>query len=61
MKNAYEAIMENPRVFCSYGDTPAKALKRMAKLLENKEIKYFSASDVGYIADEDIHYVTIYV
>lgn len=61
MKNAYEAINENPRVFCAYGDTPAQALKRMSKLLESNDIKFFSAAHVGFIAEEHTHYITIYV
>lgn len=61
MKNAYEAIAENPRVFCAYGESPSQALRRMAKLLENKEIKFFSASHVGYVPEEQTYYINIYV
>jgi len=61
MKYAYEAIAENPRVFCSYGNTPSQALRRMAKILENKEIKFFSAAHVGYVEEESLHYINIYV
>jgi hypothetical protein len=34
--NAYIAFGERPYVVCSYGDTPGKALKKMAKLIDKK-------------------------
>jgi hypothetical protein len=58
---AYEAINEEPRVFCAYGKTPAKALTNMAKLLKKSEIFWMSASHVSYIEEEDLFYITIYV
>lgn len=61
MIDAYEAINEHPRVFCSYGNTPASALMKMALLLKKNNIKSFSSANVGYLLGEDVHYVTIYV
>lgn len=34
MKNAYVAHGENPVLLCSYGETPDKAIKSMAKLIK---------------------------
>ena len=33
----YLAINENPSVFCSFGETAAKAFSQMSKLLKEKE------------------------
>ena len=33
---AYIAFGERPYVVCSFGDTPGKALKKMAKLIDKK-------------------------
>jgi hypothetical protein len=33
---AYIAFGERPYIVCSYGDTPGKALKKMAKLIDKK-------------------------
>ena len=57
----YEAVNENPRVFCAYAKTPAKALERMATLLRENDIRWLSASSVNYIEDDKLFCVTIYV
>jgi len=36
INKAYVAFGERPYVVCSYGDTPGKALKKMAKLIDKK-------------------------
>ena len=61
MSIAYEAVNENPQVFCSYGTTPAKALKAMSKLLKEHNIQWWSAAVVGKIDEDDMYYMTIYI
>lgn len=58
---AYEAINDNPRVFCAYGKTPVKVLRNMAKLLKENEIEWMSASHVSYLEEEELFYMTLYV
>lgn len=57
---AYEAINENPRVFCSSGKTPQHALSEMAGLLHTNNITSWSAASVNF-DDEGTHYLTIYL
>jgi hypothetical protein len=61
MKIAYEATNDNPRVFVAYGNNPAEALKNMYKMLKRLNIDWWSASHVGYIEDENLFYINIYV
>lgn len=56
---SYEAVNEEPRVFCAYGPTPADALRAMAELLTKHKITTWSASSVNF--DRDTHYLTIYL
>ena len=59
-KIAYEAVNENPRVFVAFGETPAKALKGMAKVLKDNDIRWWSASHVDEMED-GMFYINIYV
>lgn len=61
----YAAINEDPLVFCSFGETAAKAFSQMSKLLKENEddYAYRSISAVSsYFSDEEkTHYVTVYI
>lgn len=48
---AYEAINEEARVFVAYGGSPAKCLKNMANLLDEKGIDFWVSSRVDYRDD----------
>ncbi len=62
MSIAYEAVNENPQVFCAYGRTPAKALRAMSKLLKEHNVDWWSAATVGKIDDEEnMYHMTIYI
>ena len=61
MTYAYEAINENPRVFCAYGKNPAQAFNKMSKLLKDHNINWLSAAHVGYSEEDNLYYITIYV
>ena len=49
LRNAYEAVNEDPRVFVAYGGTPAKCLKHMSTLLDESGVDFWVASRVDYI------------
>jgi hypothetical protein len=54
MKNAaYVASGETPVVLCSYGTTPAKAMKKMAKLVDKFMYKYDDAVVLGFNSHYD--------
>jgi hypothetical protein len=57
---SWEAVNENPRVFCSVGPTPADALYKMGYQLASEGIEYWTASSVHF-DDEGTCYLTIYV
>lgn len=57
--DSYEAVNENPRVFCSSGPTPVDALRAMSDILKSEGIKTWTASSVHF--DDELHYLTIYV
>lgn len=61
----YVAINENPLVFCSFGETAAKAFSQMSKLLKENEESYPygspSAVNTYYSEEEKTHYVTVYI
>lgn len=57
--DSYEAVNENPRVFCSSGPTPVDALRAMSDILKTEGIKTWTASSVHF--DDELHYLTIYV
>lgn len=57
---SYEAVNDNPRVFVAFGETPAKALKNMAKILKRNDIVWWNASSVDYIDDDELFYMTVY-
>lgn len=57
--DSYEAVNENPRVFCSSGPTPVDALRAMSDILKENKIKTWTASSVHF--DDELHYLTIYV
>jgi hypothetical protein len=61
MRTAYEAVNESCRVFVAYGDSPAKTLKHMARLLKKSKVDWWSASTVNYSEEENVFYITIYV
>jgi len=56
---SYEAVNENPRVFCSTGTSPAEALYNMADELAINNIEYWTASSTHF-DDEGNFYLTIY-
>jgi hypothetical protein len=58
--DSYVADAETPQVFCSFGKTPAAALRAMARLLEKEQIDTWSASAVAF-DKEGTHYLTIYL
>ena len=58
--DSYVAEAETPRVFCSFGPTPAAALTAMATLLKKEGIETWSASAVSF-DEEGTHYLTIYL
>ena len=61
----YLAINENPSVFCSFGETAAKAFSQMSKLLKEKEDDYahmpISAVNSYFDYEDNTHYVTVYI
>jgi hypothetical protein len=57
---SYEAVNEEPRVFCSSGPTPVDALRAMSDILAKNKIKTWTASSVHF-DDDGVHYFTIYV
>ena len=58
--HSYEAVNENPRVFCSTGKSPAEALYNMADELAINNIEFWSAASTNF-DDEGTCYLTIYV
>jgi hypothetical protein len=58
--DSYEAVNEQPRVFCSSGPSPVDALKAMSDILSKHGIKTWTASSVHF-DDDGVHYLTIYV
>jgi hypothetical protein len=58
--DSYEAVNENPRVFCSNGPTPVDALRAMSDILKENGVKTWTASSVHF-DDDRTHYLTIYV
>lgn len=58
--DSYEAVNEQPRVFCSSGPTPVDALRAMSDILKTEGIKTWTASSVHF-DDDGVHYLTIYV
>lgn len=58
--DSYEAVNENPRVFCSNGPTPVDALRAMSDILKENKVKTWTASSVHF-DDDGVHYLTIYV
>lgn len=58
--DSYEAVNEEPRVFCASGPTPVDALRAMSDVLSKNKIKTWTASSVHF-DDEGVHYLTIYV
>jgi len=57
--DSYEAVNENPRVFCSHGPTPVDALRAMADILKENGIDTWKASSVHF-DEEGTHFLTIY-
>lgn len=56
---AYEADNEQPRVFCSYGTTPAMALYNMGDIIALNGIESWTASAVN-IDEDGVCHLTIY-
>jgi uncharacterized lipoprotein NlpE involved in copper resistance len=62
LKKRYVASGENPKVLCSYGNTPAEAFKQMAKLLEEEKAEWFYAASVGTLDEDfDNFALTVYI
>lgn len=59
--DAWEAVFEKPEVLCSYGRTPAKALKEMSKLMKEREDDWASGISINYSEDEEVFFVTVYI
>ena len=57
--DSYEAVNENPRVFCATGPTPVDALRAMSDILKAEGIDCWTASSVHF-DEEGTHYITIY-
>lgn len=58
--NAWEAVNENPLVFCSYGKSPSEALDAMSKILRENSVHIWTAANTEF-DDEGVCYLTIYV
>ena len=61
MKNngRYEATSECPQVLCSYGESPSKAFRQMAKLMDEMDCAYISGAHTHF--NEETFFLTVYV
>jgi hypothetical protein len=60
VRGRYVATNEDPLVLCSYGKTPASALRQMAKLLDEMDVESVIHGYVHYIVSDGLYGMTVY-
>lgn len=59
-KGSYEAINEQPRVFCAYSTNVSDAMKEMATILNRNGINWINAVTVNFLEEDQLWSVTSY-